>query len=84
MCNNVSSFFNMFFITVPEMCANLSGDIIVNCPFLTLGYWPLYIREREGEEEVGSGDPTSLPCPFESRAVIGPLIPKQTWRTQRE
>ena len=29
--------------------------------FLTLCYWPIYIWEREGEEEVGSGDPTSLP-----------------------
>ena len=46
------------------------------------------VWEREGEEEVGSGDPTSLPWPchgpFESRVVIGLLIPKQTWRTQWE
>ena len=27
---------------------------------LTLCYWPIYIWEREGEEEVGSGDPTSF------------------------
>ena len=26
--------------------------------------WPIYIWEREGEEEVGSGDPTSLPQPI--------------------
>ena len=31
---------------------------------LTLCYWPIYIWEREGEEEVGSGDPTSLPWPI--------------------
>ena len=31
---------------------------------LTLCYWPIYIREREWEEEVASGDPTSLPWPI--------------------
>ena len=31
---------------------------------LTLCYWPIYIWEREREEEVGSGDPTSLPWPI--------------------
>ena len=32
--------------------------------FLTLYYWPIYIRERELEEEVGSDDLTSLPWPI--------------------
>ena len=27
---------------------------------LTLCYSPIYLREREGEEEAGSGDPTSF------------------------
>ena len=31
---------------------------------LTLCYWPIYIWECEGEEEVGSGDPTALPWPI--------------------
>ena len=42
----------------------VTDDICLGRGFLTLCCWPIYIWEREGEEEVGSGDPTSLPWPI--------------------
>ena len=34
--------------------------LVLRSTLLTLCYWPIYIREREGEEEVGSDDPTYI------------------------
>ena len=58
----------------------LSPDMINT--FLTLCYWPIYIWEREGEEEVGSGDPNSLPWPIWKLSCDWYVDTKQTWQTQ--